>query len=67
MSTRRLTPHTAPSECLASSTSASEELLGQSGRRPADVFGVGIGVAAPVEFDAGRAVEPADHARLGSL
>lgn len=34
------------------------ELLGQSGRRPADVFGVGIGVAAPVEFAAGRAVNP---------
>ncbi|MGH9211835.1 MAG: ROK family protein [Acidimicrobiales bacterium] len=34
------------------------ELLAETGRTPADVRGIGIGVPGPVEFAAGRAVSP---------
>jgi predicted NBD/HSP70 family sugar kinase len=35
-----------------------DELLDQTGKRPVDVRGIGIGVPGPVEFDTGRPVNP---------
>jgi predicted NBD/HSP70 family sugar kinase len=35
-----------------------DELLGEVGRAPGDVFGIGIGVPGPVEFASGRPVNP---------
>jgi len=35
-----------------------EELLHRAGRTAGDVFGIGVGVAAPVEFPAGRPINP---------
>lgn len=47
-----------PDAILAWATDAFGELLKEARRTPADVFGIGIGMPGPVEYGAGRVVDP---------
>lgn len=60
-----------PEQVLGLVNERFQDLLRESGRSAGDLFGVGIGVAAPVEFAAGRPVNPPimpgwDRFELGS-
>jgi predicted NBD/HSP70 family sugar kinase len=56
--TRDIAAAEGPERVLASAQADFEALLEQSGRPRHSVYGVGIGLAAPVEFAAGHAVNP---------
>ena len=47
-----------PDEILEWASDRFEELLQRSGRRLADVRGIGVGLPGPVEFASGQAIEP---------
>lgn len=49
---------TGPQVVLAAAEEMFEELLAESGRTAADVYGIGIDVPGPVDFDSGQVVSP---------